>query len=91
MEEVFNKLKELNKMSEISLFIDGQQVTVDKDKTVFEAAGEIGVYIPGLCAHPSLSPSGECGLCLAQIEGQLIELRLILPKKDAKPKKAKAS
>jgi predicted molibdopterin-dependent oxidoreductase YjgC len=62
--------EELNIMSEISLFIDGQQVTVDSDKTVFEAANEIGVYIPGLCAHPSLSPSGECGLCLTQIDGQ---------------------
>ncbi len=57
-------------MADISLIIDGQPVTAGENSTVYEAACKAGIYIPGLCAHPSLRPSGECGLCLVQIEGQ---------------------
>jgi len=57
-------------MDELTLIIDGQQVTVEMDKTIFEAANKVGIYIPNLCAHPSLRPTGECGLCLVQIEGE---------------------
>ncbi len=57
-------------MEELSLIINGQQISVDTDKTIFEAAKKHGIYIPNLCTHPSLRPSGECGLCLVQIEGE---------------------
>ena len=57
-------------MSQLTLTIDGQQIAADNGKTIFEAAASAGIYIPGLCAHPNLPPSGECGLCLVEIEGQ---------------------
>ena len=57
-------------MEELTLNIDGQQITVDKDKTVFEAAQKVGIYIPNLCTHSNLRPTGECGLCLVKIEGE---------------------
>ncbi len=57
-------------MSQVTLTIDGQQVTADSSTTIYEAAAGAGIYIPGLCAHPDLPPSGECGLCLVEIEGQ---------------------
>src|SRR4030066_692892 len=57
-------------MSKLTLTIDGQQIVVDSGMTVFEAAASAGIYIPSLCAHPDLPPSGECGLCLVEIEGQ---------------------
>ena len=54
----------------ISLTIDGQQIRVDTGMTILEAARKAGIYIPAICAHPSLTPSGECGLCLVEIEGK---------------------
>ena len=53
----------------INLAIDGQQVEAKEGTTVFEAAREAGIYIPGLCTHPTLPPSGECGICVVEIEG----------------------
>ena len=57
-------------MTELTLTIDGQQVVAAKGMTIFEAATRRGIYIPNLCAHPDLPPSGDCGLCLVEIEGQ---------------------
>jgi formate dehydrogenase beta subunit len=57
-------------MAEISITIDGQQVKAESEMTIYQAAEKAGIYIPGLCAHPDLPPSGECGLCLVSIEGQ---------------------
>jgi len=57
-------------MTELNLIIDGQQIAAERGMTIFEAATKAGIYIPSLCAHPDLSPSGECGLCLVEIEGE---------------------
>jgi formate dehydrogenase beta subunit len=57
-------------MTELTLTIDGQKVAADSEMTIFEAAVSRGIYIPNLCAHPDLPPSGDCGLCLVEIEGQ---------------------
>jgi len=57
-------------MTKLTLTIDGQQVVADSGMTIFEAAARKGIYIPNLCAHPDLPPSGDCGLCLVEIEGQ---------------------
>ena len=57
-------------MTKLTLNVDGQQVVADKGMTIFEAAVRRGIYIPNLCTHPDLPPSGDCGLCLVEIEGQ---------------------
>lgn len=57
-------------MNEITLTIDGQQIITNSGATVFQAAAKAGIYIPGLCDHPDLPPSGECGMCLVEIQGQ---------------------
>ncbi|HIE04719.1 MAG TPA: 2Fe-2S iron-sulfur cluster binding domain-containing protein, partial [Candidatus Latescibacteria bacterium] len=38
----------------VSLIIDGVEVTTEVGKTVLEAALENGIYIPHLCYHPDL-------------------------------------
>ena len=53
-----------------NLTIDGQQIAAESGMTIFEAATKAGIYIPSLCAHPTLPPSEECGLCLVEIEGE---------------------
>jgi len=57
-------------MKELTLIIDGQRITTTSDTTVFRAASDASIYIPGICDHPDLLPSGECGLCLVEIQGQ---------------------
>jgi len=57
-------------MREITITIDGQRVTTISDITIFRAAANAGIYIPGICDHPDLPSSGECGLCLVEIQGQ---------------------
>ncbi|OAT85276.1 FAD-dependent oxidoreductase [Desulfotomaculum copahuensis] len=57
-------------MSTINLTIDGTPVAVTPGTTLLAAAGQAGVYIPALCAHPDLPPAGVCGLCAVEIEGR---------------------
>ena len=55
-------------MSEITLSIDGREVTVEEGTTILEAANSIGIKIPTLCYHPSLSAFGSCRICSVEIE-----------------------
>ena len=48
--------------------IDGQQYDVDPKLTVIEAAAQNGIEIPHFCWHPKLSVSGNCRMCLVEIE-----------------------
>ena len=50
------------------LTIDGKSIEVAKGTTVLEAAAKLGVYIPRYCYHPSLSISGNCRMCLVEVE-----------------------
>ena len=51
------------------LIIDGEVVKARGGMTVLEAAKAADIYIPTLCHHPYLSPSGTCRLCAVEIEG----------------------
>jgi formate dehydrogenase major subunit len=55
---------------EVTLTIDGAQVTVPKGTSLMRAAIDAGVKIPKLCATDSLEPFGSCRLCLVQIDGR---------------------
>jgi formate dehydrogenase major subunit len=55
---------------EVTLEIDGEQVTVPKGTSLIRAAVDAGVQIPKLCATDSLEPFGSCRLCLVEIEGR---------------------
>ncbi|HEY6952187.1 MAG TPA: 2Fe-2S iron-sulfur cluster-binding protein [Bacteroidota bacterium] len=48
--------------------IDGNQFEVDPKLTVIEAARKNGIHIPHFCWHPKLSVSGNCRMCLVEIE-----------------------
>ena len=54
---------------QITLAIDGVDVTVPVGTTVLRAAALAGTNIPKLCATDSLEPFGSCRLCLVEIEG----------------------
>jgi NADH-quinone oxidoreductase subunit G len=55
-------------MDMVSLTIDGHQVSVEKGKTVLQAAIEHGVKVPYYCYHPGLGIDGSCRVCLVKIE-----------------------
>ena len=55
-------------MDTVTLTIDGQPVTVEKGKTVLQAAIESGIKIPYYCYHPGLGIDGSCRVCIVKIE-----------------------
>ena len=56
--------------SQVTLKIDGFDVTVPEGTSVMRAAAGIGVKIPKLCASDQLNAFGSCRLCLVEIEGR---------------------
>ena len=55
-------------MDTVNLTIDGRQVSVEKGKTVLQAAIEHGIKVPYYCYHPGISIDGSCRVCLVKIE-----------------------
>jgi NADH-quinone oxidoreductase subunit G len=55
-------------METVTLTIDGRSVTVEKGRTVLQAAIESGIKIPYYCYHPGLGIDGSCRVCIVKIE-----------------------
>ncbi len=55
-------------METVTLTIDGTAVSVEKGKTVLQAAIEHGFSVPYYCYHPGLGIDGSCRVCLVKIE-----------------------
>ncbi len=55
-------------MTEISLNIDGKEVTAGHGMSVLEAAKGAQISIPTLCHHDALEPFGGCRLCIVEAE-----------------------
>jgi NADH-quinone oxidoreductase subunit G len=51
-----------------TLEIDGQTITVPDGLNLIEAAERLGIEIPHYCYHPGLTVSGNCRMCLVEIE-----------------------
>ncbi|HYT75874.1 MAG TPA: 2Fe-2S iron-sulfur cluster-binding protein, partial [Vicinamibacterales bacterium] len=55
-------------METVSLTIDRRRLTVEKGKTVLQAALEHDIKVPYYCYHPALGIDGSCRVCLVKIE-----------------------
>src|SRR6478736_307320 len=55
---------------QVTLTIDGQDVTVPAGTSIMRAAMDAGIRIPKLCATDSLDAFGSCRVCLCEIEGR---------------------
>jgi NADH-quinone oxidoreductase subunit G len=55
-------------MEQVTLTIDGGQVTVPKGTTVLQAAIASGTQVPYYCYHPGLGIDASCRVCLVKIE-----------------------
>ena len=51
-----------------TLTIDNQNITVEPGTTIIEAAKQLGIDVPHFCYHPHLSISGNCRMCLVEVE-----------------------
>jgi len=56
-------------MADVSLVIDGKEVSGPFGTTILETANEAGINIPTLCHRPDLTPDGNCRICVVEVEG----------------------
>jgi NADH-quinone oxidoreductase subunit G len=52
---------------QVTLTIDGVQVSVPAGTLVVDAAKKAGIDIPVFCYHPKMEPAGMCRMCLVEI------------------------
>jgi NADH dehydrogenase/NADH:ubiquinone oxidoreductase subunit G len=62
-------MSEPQEPSPVSLTINGRTVRVPSGATILQAARTIGVDIPTLCYHPSLTANAVCRLCAVEVVG----------------------
>lgn len=60
---------------EITLTVNGQEVTVAAGSTLLEAAEQLGIEVPTICYHPHLTANAVCRICVVEAEGA----RVLLP------------
>jgi len=56
-------------MDNITVTVNGSQLTGREGMTILEVALENGIDIPTLCYIPELSPTGACRMCVVEVEG----------------------
>ena len=52
---------------QVTLTIDGVQVSVPAGTLIVDAAKKAGIDIPVFCYHPKMEPAGMCRMCLVEI------------------------
>jgi len=55
-------------LENVTLTIDGKNISCLPGISILEAAEKYGIRIPTLCYHPALKPYGACRLCLVEDE-----------------------
>lgn len=50
------------------IIIDGKEIEFKQGQTIIQAAADHGIEIPHFCYHPKLSISGNCRICLVEVE-----------------------
>jgi predicted molibdopterin-dependent oxidoreductase YjgC len=59
-------------MSDVTLSIDGGDVTVAAGTTILEACGGRGCGIPTLCYGDTITPKNACRVCMVEVEGSRV-------------------
>ncbi len=52
----------------VTIEIDGKQVSVPRDTTILEAARQAGIFIPALCNSELVDPYAACRLCVVDVD-----------------------
>ena len=61
-------MAEKSKKEQVKVTIDGQELSVDKGSTIFEAARQMETEIPHYCYDRDLTIVASCRLCLVEVE-----------------------
>jgi NADH:ubiquinone oxidoreductase subunit E len=56
-------------MTNMMLTIDGFEVNAPEGTTILKAAESAGITIPTLCHDEGIKPSGNCRICVVEVEG----------------------
>ena len=56
----------------LTLMIDGQEVSVETGKTLLDAARENGKDVPTICFHEATTANGLCRMCVVEVEGMRV-------------------
>ncbi len=59
----------------VTLTIDGNQISVEQGTTLLKAAQQIGKDVPTICYHDATTSNALCRICVVEVEGQ----RLLQP------------
>jgi NADH-quinone oxidoreductase subunit G len=54
---------------QVTVTIDGQEISVPPGTLVWEAARRLGIEIPIYCYHPKMDPLGACRMCFVEVKG----------------------
>ena len=57
-------------MEIVKIKIDGREHQVKAGLTILEAAREVGIDIPTLCFLKDIHETGDCRMCIVEIEGR---------------------
>jgi len=63
----------------ISLRIDGQEVTVRDGTTILQAAAQLGITIPVLCHDDRYDPVGVCRVCVVDVGARALAAACVRP------------
>lgn len=53
----------------VTVTINGREFLTSSKSTILDVCTQNNIYIPTLCHHPSVAPTGRCGVCIVQIAG----------------------
>lgn len=56
-------------MENVTVTIDGVKVSGPPGMTILETAAKVGIEIPRLCHQDGIKPSGNCRICVVEVEG----------------------
>jgi predicted molibdopterin-dependent oxidoreductase YjgC len=54
----------------VKLSIDGKMIEAPDGAKILDAARQNGLAIPTLCYHRDLTPTGNCRICVVEVQGQ---------------------
>ena len=56
----------------VTLLIDGQEVSTEQGKTLLDVARENGKDVPTICYHDATTANGLCRMCVVEVEGMRV-------------------
>jgi formate dehydrogenase major subunit len=52
-----------------NITVDGIAIQAQDGDSILVAASKAGITIPAMCANPRIKPTGDCGLCVVELNG----------------------